>query len=299
MRRIAVGVTFIALLSTTVLAEPAFAAAPEADAEPNLAKARRLAAEGIERFHQQRYREAKKLLVAAEQLHPAAVHKVYLARCAAIERALLEAARLYALAEREGDGSEVGEVAARERREVLARIPHLIVSVPERTAATSVRLDGEVADWSVARGLAVDPGVHVLERVDGSHRRTRTLRVAEGGDVHVELLPPPKARALEHPSPESTPNTAAWVAFGLGGVSSLVGAITGTLVLLRSSDLKRECAKGCPASRQQELEDTRRLGDLSTVAFVVGGVGLGTGFVLWAAPSGSERASVVSLAGSF
>jgi hypothetical protein len=100
------------------------------------------------------------------------------------------------------------------------------------------------------------------------------------------IQPPPPAE------PQSNALRTGLVFGGLGVAAAGigVGTVTGILTLSKAGALKDKCVDGrCPPSSSSDLDTTRTLGVISTVAFVVGGVGAlagAAGFLLVpAAPS--------------
>ena len=68
---------------------------------------------------------------------------------------------------------------------------------------------------------------------------------------------------------------------GIGGVGVVTGVITGALALGDHSTLSSACKGGtCPSTESGELSSYHTVGGVSTVAFVVGGVGVAAGAVL-------------------
>jgi hypothetical protein len=72
-----------------------------------------------------------------------------------------------------------------------------------------------------------------------------------------------------------------WIAFGVGGAGLLLGGITGAVALSDNSSLKKACpdASNCNGQSSQ-ISSYHTMGLLSTVGFIVAGVGAGTGLVL-------------------
>jgi hypothetical protein len=71
------------------------------------------------------------------------------------------------------------------------------------------------------------------------------------------------------------------VAFGVGGAGLLVGGITGFLAMGKKSDLDKVCTNGtCPPSAQSDLDSYHSMGMISTIGFIVAGVGAAAGVVL-------------------
>ncbi len=92
----------------------------------------------------------------------------------------------------------------------------------------------------------------------------------------------------------STRRVAAIAAGGAGVLGVLLGSVFGALTIQGWSDATANCPRNvCPANSvgtqsQREAHDAARDGDISTVAFIVGGVGLAAGAWLWFAPAESS-----------
>ncbi len=79
---------------------------------------------------------------------------------------------------------------------------------------------------------------------------------------------------------------------GIAGL--VVGTVTGIMSMSKKREVDRECAgSACTPEGKAAADSGRTLGNVSTVAFGVGVVGLGAGVVLWFA---APRAPVTSLA---
>src|SRR5205814_86585 len=77
-----------------------------------------------------------------------------------------------------------------------------------------------------------------------------------------------------------------------------IGAVTGIMSLNRVGHLEDACTnKVCSPSQQDTIDAAGTLGTVSTVGFVVGGAGIGTGIVLLLleerAGSGNSRSDAV------
>jgi hypothetical protein len=70
------------------------------------------------------------------------------------------------------------------------------------------------------------------------------------------------------------------VAFGVGGAGLVVGGITGILAMGKHSTLSGECTSTCPPSAQSDLDSYHTMGTISTVGFIVAGVGAAAGVIL-------------------
>jgi hypothetical protein len=68
--------------------------------------------------------------------------------------------------------------------------------------------------------------------------------------------------------------------FGLAIAGFGVGAVTGISSISKVSDVKKDCKNNvCPTSRQSDIDSAKSLGNVSTVGFVVGGVGVIAGVI--------------------
>jgi hypothetical protein len=185
--------------------------------------------------------------------------------------------------------------AEAERAALAMRIPALHVQVDPREAR--VVLDGRVLSASeIDTPFPVDPGKHeMLARAEGHQETKHTVTLAEGAGVTrvvIELppvvAPPPPAPAS--PRPRSTPARAmvaepiywpAGVALALGLSGMTVGTVCGIVAASTVEDVRSRCiGNECLASDGPLIERAGTLADVSTVTFIVGGIGVGAGVVL-------------------
>jgi hypothetical protein len=157
--------------------------------------------------------------------------------------------------------------------------------------------------------LPLDPGTHEIVAIaEGRSPRRYVVRLAEGArrELIVEpgppaLEPPPRKAAFDSPSNIETPRrdgpnlqrTAGFVLGGAGVATLIASAVTGVLVVDRKQTVDRECEAGsCSDAGLQAAESGRTLASLSTIAFVVGlvGVASGTYLVLSSGSSASPHA---------
>jgi len=189
--------------------------------------------------------------------------------------------------------------------------------------AARVELDGKpFLEQLAGAAVAIDPGVHALRVVAASGVVEQQLVIREGEKNRlVELALPPRA-APEPPVPPvpAPPVVAPVVApvaapaappspsvppsvdapprsrrkllglgvMGVGAGAIVVGAVFGAKASSTWSDAKDACGDGCaPGSRGYQLrDDARGQATISTVGFVVGGLAVAGGAVLFlTAPS--------------
>jgi hypothetical protein len=178
------------------------------------------------------------------------------------------------------------------------------VGLLERTAKHGCPSTGNATLFAARISIQIDPAAEQRAAV-------LTLRnLDDPGDVKTGMISRPRdfpinrlvAEVVEEtlkvpavvPEPDGKPRrTAGWVATGIGASAVLVGVGTGIALLVKKSRLDDGgCSnRQCPESQYDRLDSYNSLRPVSTVAFVVGGVGLATGAVLLlVAPSiGSTR----------
>jgi hypothetical protein len=157
--------------------------------------------------------------------------------------------------------------------------------VAKESNGLHVSRDGvELGEGSLGAALPVDPGPHtIVVSGVGYADRPFSLTLAEGETRELVVNPGAKVPVPVLPGSVSTWNrqkTAAVVSAGAGAVGIIVGSIFGVLTIVEKN------ASGCPnnvcsTGALGEHDTAYQFGNVSTVAFVVGGVGLATGAVLW------------------
>lgn len=331
------------LLSLTLVCSPAVAAGPSDSAR---GAARQLGSEGLQAYDQGNFAVALDKLDRAYAVMKVPTVGLWSARAMVKKGLLVQASERYLETSRlEVGKSDKAQMSAqrdalRERNELLPRIPQLTILVPGVDAETSeVTLDGErVAPALIGVASPVNPGEHrVGLRFNGeetwqavslreSEARQVTLRLpgdAKAGPAHTPHPIAANGRALDASSTSAsrqsapkdpvgkTQRTIGWIAVAFGGAGVAVGSVSGLLAMGRKSELDdRGCTGGhCYDDQASDLSGYRSMRTLSTVGFVVGGVGLATGAALvLSAPQQTKTGSSVSgyvglgslgLAGSF
>lgn len=157
---------------------------------------------------------------------------------------------------------------------------------------------GEVPPASTFEVL-VDPGTHVFvlsvkDRADVIANET----VAPGSQISLELrLPEPTANPkAPAPLPEAEPSPTekhnrvpVFVALGIGAAALAVGTASGLLAFAQKSGVEQACSHGSDANRCMSQRDSGiRAADISTGAFIGGGVAVALGAVLFFAAPGSK-----------
>ena len=271
--------------------------------------------EGRKLMEARRYGEACPKFLASYKLGPAAGTLLNLADCYEKNGQLASAWARFneavVVAQRTGRADR--EKTARERAErIEARLVRVVVGIP--SADVQVKLDGSVLDPSaIGAGLPVDPGKHVVE-ASAPGKKTLSLTIEVGDrmrSVPVDIPPledaPPSAPAKEVPEGPrkveedrsgvgSTQRTLGIVAAAAGGVGLAVGTYFGVRTSSKWSDATAHCLSSnvgleCDPSGVDLAADAKQSGNISTIAFIAGGVLLAGGAVLYlTAPSGPPRA---------
>jgi len=187
--------------------------------------------------------------------------------------------------------------------EIEGKLPSLLLQVtntPGGAQPSAVFLDDRLVNLSIVSSPhKVNPG-HYSVRVqageatgraeaDVRERETKTVTVDFGASNKAVATPAPEVvtdkepeKVDEAPAEPKSDNTLKYVGYaglGVGAVGLVVGTITGVMVLSNRKDLDAMCPNGrCPKGEPTEkLEGTQSLSTLSTVAFIVGAIGVGVG----------------------
>jgi len=298
-----------------------------AQSDADRATARQLGQDGQKALDSKDYKTAEDDFRHADGLVHAPTLLLGLARALAGEGKLVEAQEAYRRIIREGVAPGAPEVfsravddAKREVQDVAPRLGGLTIKVQAADGtpvpgAKVVLDDVPVSAAGLGVRRAVDPGDHVVKvSADGYKSAELKVTVAAGASADAPLSlekdpnaapspPTPDGTAAPTPAPDQPPpdqspakfNVWPWVAFGVGAVGLGVGAVAGGLALGKHSDLQTACTGGtCGPAQQSELSSYHTLGAVSTVGFVVAGVGAVAGVAMllwWPKPSSSQPAT--------
>jgi tetratricopeptide (TPR) repeat protein len=261
------------------------------------------------------YADACPKFAESQKLAPGLGVTLYLADC--YERlgrtasALVEFRRAIQVASSRGDRRAA--IAAERAKALESRVPSLsiVVTPAARAQEVTVTLDGEVvpsSQWDAA--FPKDPGDHELVVAAPSRvtRHSTVKLVAEKGVVTTTVdaldappaplseLPPQVAVVMAEPPPTKRSNQK-WYGIAIGGVGIVglgVGSVLGALALSKLDQSNHgpcDATDHCSAQGLSLRQDAMHFGNLSTAAFVVGGLALGAGAVLFltAPKSGAAR----------
>ena len=276
--------------------------------------ARSLASQGKDAFDSKDYARAADLLRRAYALVPAPTIALYegqsltqLRRLVEAEEAFMRAMRTPIDAHSPEQFRKAKHDAEQELSALRPRIPKVTIVVTGPGAGApnlGVALDGKAVNSAVIGvEMPIDPGDHVLTTGAGGERQEVTFSIAEAQRKRVEIealaptdtaapvAPPPASPAAPAPPPEPPPPkpAASWqkpAAFVVGGIG-VAGLATGTVTGLMAGSRHGTAEEECPNRVCTEgsvgagaLESFRSLRTISTIGYVVGGVGLAGGAAL-------------------
>jgi hypothetical protein len=302
------GLVLAAVLTATLgLSTTSIALA--ADPSPqDIAQARELGGQAQAAFDANNLAESEKLWMAANGLYPAALTLTLgLARTQAKLGKLVLATESYKRIIRENSDNpnlspafkDALEAAKAEVVGVSARIANVVIVV-EGAPNPQVTIDGQAVS-SAGLGLKrpIDPGAHLVRAEAPGYQAAETsFEVPESGLAEAKLklekggaavAGAPAAGAdqgkpAEGATGKSNNKTFALVAFGVGGAGLLVGSITGLIAIGKHGKLEESCPDGkCAADGdlKKDVDSYHGMARLSTIGFIVAGVGAAAGAVLW------------------
>jgi hypothetical protein len=288
-------------LLTLSLAALAPASALAQRSAGDLESARQLYNQGMELRDKGDTKGALEKLKAAHALGNTPITGVELCKTYAALRMPVEArevclgvARIPPLGGETPRSQEARAEAARVAEEVKAKLASLrvrLTGVPQGREAT-VTVDGaSVPAAALGEPRAIDPGTHeVAARVgQGPESRARfDVREGETKDLALTVQvpvdepqpqpPPGGLRPGDKPPEKEKKSVLPTVGFVVAGVSAGIGAAAGLAAMSSKSDLDRECAnKLCGPAEHDALDRAKAIGNVSTVFFIIAGVGAGVG----------------------
>lgn len=260
-----------------------------------------LADKGFEQFEAADYEAAIASFSEAEERCHSPRLLIFLSRAHARRGELLRARELLQQAADEPitrrSPASFREAQVEARKELEALQPRIPVLQALFTGGPSdglrVTLDGaEVPAADLQRGQEMDPGEHVLAaEAPGFERAERHVVLREATVERLEVAlrpvqPPPDPSADADDRPSMVPPV---VAFSVGALGLGVGAVTGLISASTVGDIKTRCqANQCLKSDAEAADRAALLGNVSTVGFIVGGLGVATGAALLILRSGSS-----------
>ena len=190
--------------------------------------------------------------------------------------------------------------AAKIAEAMKGKIATIAITVTAPAGRTStVKIDGvEVPTAALADGRKVNPGKHVITaRIDDGPESSANAELGEGETKTVTLTPTVPALVVKRtdepngqgslPKPpeyveEKRLSPLVPIGFVVAGLGVGVGSVSGILAMSKKGDLT--CVE-CRGTEATNLTTAKAMADVSTVAFVIGGVGAAVGLVGLLTPS--------------
>ena len=183
-----------------------------------------------------------------------------------------------------------------------ARIPAVRITVKGAVegATTSVTIDSvAVPSAALSTAFKVNPGHHVIaaktdtasgkQEIDLAEKETKDVAIvlAAAGPATQDT---PESPFANDTKPSDTPpavvpeshkmRTLAFIGFGVAGAGVIAGTITGLLSMSSTSSAQNGCRNNlCPPATYSDLDSAHQMATISTVSFIVAGVGAGVGVV--------------------
>ncbi|MEO8875400.1 MAG: hypothetical protein ABI461_07430 [Polyangiaceae bacterium] len=313
--------SFLPALLAVAISTSSFGLALPANAQTSADKAtaRQLGLEGEDALNKKDYKTAEDKFKRADALYHALTLTLGLARAQAANGKLVAAQESYNRVLHEGApaGSPPAFVRAvddarKEVDAVSAQVAQVVVSVTGSDDPTVTLDDTPFPNAALGVKRPVDPGNHVVKATAKGYKPGEahfTVAPAGEGTASIALEADPNAIVAQQPAganhtepppvaPSSKPinKTIGYAALGVGAAGVVVGGIFGALALGAHGSLNDECPNGnCPASKQDDISSYHTKGTVSTIGFIVGGVGLAAGAVLiLTAPKTHTEANIES-----
>lgn len=246
-----------------------------------------LADQAFDLMERGRYDAAALKFEKAAELYYSPVIALFWAKAEAKQGKLVEARRIVSIIEKKpvpDDAKPSWKKAVEDASifgvELDGRIPTVTLHVAGAPAATATLDDRSIAAGEVAK---VDPGEHVVVVTSGGEQRTERFRVTEKEAHRVEVdfaggvAAPEASASLIGPI----------IAYGVAGVGLVVGTVTGVIFIRKADELEAACPNEiCAPESADLLDETTTLGNVSTVAWVIAGLGAAAGTVLLFVPLG-------------
>lgn len=283
-----------------------FASEASAQSPKDQAEAKQLWTRGRQSLAAGKVDEAVEKFQAASELHAKPQYLLDLARVLVQTGELVVAVELLNQVSTTNDPSSGLAIAAAKKllKEVEPRLPWIKITVKGPPAGEAVTtIDGERVDASGE--IPFNPGEYAIAaEADGFTTGAKTVTLKEG--AHEEVILQLEATAADAPKDEAAVEeedddggssiVPPLIAFAAGAAGVGLGIGFGAVAFGQTSDIEERCGGNvCPPEEQGALDEAKRSGTISTVGFVIGGVGVATGIVLLLASGGDEEDDVGAL----
>ena len=309
-----------------VASAPASAATPAEKQE-----AKQLVSTGQMAMKNQRFAEAVTAFERADALDPSPANKVEIGRAYMAQGKLVAASKALHAAQDSAKGVPAARKAADQAKKLLdelePKIPwiQLVVNGPTKPAKTFI--DGQEVDATAE--LPYDPGEHVIAaEAEGFAREEQRVSLVEGAHAKLTLEMKKDANAPVADAGGSSGGSGkgsvipAVIGFGVGAVGLALGTAFGVMAFgekgkaddakagyskcIKRADCSPRTAAAYKTDFDTALDTSKTDGTISTVGFIVGGVGVAAGvtFLFWrpfggGAAAADKPASAVTVTPTF
>jgi hypothetical protein len=166
---------------------------------------------------------------------------------------------------------------------LAARIPSLRFEISDATDPVAIVVDDvAVGSTSIKAPLKLNPGHHTVVATAGARtaKAEVDVREADAKTVLLRFTPiapePPSPRPVATAEPAKSERRSPWIylGFGVAAAGVVTGTITGLLMFSKRSDLDDGCTdKQCPPPMHDTYASAHTMATVSTISFVVAGVG--------------------------
>jgi tetratricopeptide (TPR) repeat protein len=175
--------------------------------------------------------------------------------------------------------------------QVNQRTPKLEIEIFE-PAASEVTISIDDEEFDIAEGaISLNPGnVEVVATAEGYETWTKKLELKEGVTKAIEITLKASDSAADTASEEDdgggtgVGKIPAYAAWGVGVIGLGLGIGFGVAAIQTTNDVLAlyDCEDGeCPKEAEADLDVAKTNGNVSTAGFVIAGIGLTAGTILW------------------
>lgn len=269
-------------------------ASAQEDLDKKREQARPIALAGFELLQAGKYNEAIAKLEEAERLFHAPTHLLYIGQARKELGELLTAYDTFVdiviedIPNYAPPQFQQAKVEAKREADALrSKIATAVITVSGvRADRVTVTIDGTpVPQQRLVHPIGITEGSHtIVASADGVEPVSETVEGIAGQSATVSLTLAPRTAAEPddgEAGEEGSFPVVGTIVLALGAGALIAGAVTGVVTLNEASAIKDRCSGTvCPLASEQEADDAKLIGNVSTAMFVAGGVLAVAGIVL-------------------
>jgi hypothetical protein len=172
-------------------------------------------------------------------------------------------------------------------KELSTQVPSLriVVTSSDRNITPDVTIDDRPVVGGLDAPQKLNPGSHVIVARGGGSEATANVMLAPGETKEVDLRLAARPLAQATPIAPARPRSGgvplvSWIGFGVGTAGLAVGSVTGVMAVSREGEIAKRCAgTECGPEVASDLDAARSVATISTIGFIVAGVGAAVGVV--------------------